>query len=217
MTNLVFGCFLPPERRAPTSLSARTKKEKWSMIPQTGSDKLDVAHSILGIRDPLRWMSLSTNRKTARGLEGKWWKRCERDDVKCLSNQSWIGIWLQHWWLSLWSCSYWAASPVNPSRTVCLQAFFILSDYSDWVYVDVTFRIDTVHLWGLNKHVCMRVFAGFCLLCFYFLFFCSPPALLCSFHPLTIWYLCLIKMRIFEALRKYSKQHIAKLTSNPKI
>lgn len=130
------------------------------MRTRTGSDKLDLTRSVLGSGDPLRWMSLATNKKNStRELEGKWWSWVEsRLDMKCLSNLSWIGIRV----LSRWYCSYWAANPVNPSRTVCLPASFILSDRQRWSVCRMWLLPHRyrVHLWESNKPVCLRVFVG---------------------------------------------------------
>lgn len=110
--------------------------------------------------------------------------------MKCLSNLSWIGKQRQRRVLSRWFCSYWAANPVNPSRTVCLPAFFILSD-REWRSVCRMWLLPhryRVHLWESNKPVCTRVFVGFLSSrwksVFFFEIYCS---FLAGFHPQSIW------------------------------
>lgn len=95
-----FARLLPREEPQHFSFCSDKKKKNWSMITQTGSDKLDLAPSVLGTRDPYDECHFLQIEKQQR--EGKWWESWERVDTECLSNQSWIGIWLQHWFLSLW-------------------------------------------------------------------------------------------------------------------
>lgn len=120
----------------PSTFSCFKKKEKWSMIAQTLSDKLDLAHSVLEIRDPYdecHFLQIEKEQWEQRGSEGLW-LRAGKYEVFVKSEFDWemaaVLCCSPPWW-----SSYWATDPGNHS-TLCLpcSTLCILWGRRDWVF-----------------------------------------------------------------------------------